>query len=92
MLAWRVIAGEVHLETCIKDLRERFARVELTVSPPLVAFRESVADPAEAPDAVHRPPKVCPGTVVLLISGLMVPFLQMHGRLLAESSGCHLLE
>ena len=32
-------AGEVHLETCIKDLRERFARVELVVSPPLVAFR-----------------------------------------------------
>lgn len=31
--------GEIHLETCIKDLRERFARVELLVSPPLVAFR-----------------------------------------------------
>lgn len=53
-----VSTGEVHLETCIKDLRERFARVELTVSPPLVAFRESVADPAEAPDIAHRPPKV----------------------------------
>ena len=24
-------AGEVHLETCIKDLKERFARVELQV-------------------------------------------------------------
>lgn len=31
--------GEVHLETCVKDLRERFARVDLVVSPPLVAFR-----------------------------------------------------
>ncbi len=48
----------MHLETCIQDLRERFARVELTVSPPLVAFRESVADPAEGPDAAPRPPKV----------------------------------
>lgn len=55
------LAGEVHLETCIQDLRERFARVELTVSPPLVAFRESVADPAEAPEVVHRLPKVCCG-------------------------------
>ena len=35
-------AGEVHLETCLKDLRERFARVPLSVSPPLVAFRETV--------------------------------------------------
>lgn len=32
-------AGEVHLETCIKDLQERFARCQLVVSPPLVAFR-----------------------------------------------------
>ncbi|WPT16578.1 Elongation factor-like GTPase 1 [Picochlorum sp. SENEW3] len=37
-------AGEVHLETCIKDLRERFARVELVVSPPLVRFKESIAE------------------------------------------------
>lgn len=42
-------AGEVHLETCVKDLTERFARVELSVSAPLVAFRESVLAPGEAP-------------------------------------------
>lgn len=36
-------AGEVHLERCVADLRERFARVELKVSPPLVSFREGVA-------------------------------------------------
>ena len=36
-------AGEVHLETCVKDLKERFARIDLLVSPPLVAFKESVA-------------------------------------------------
>lgn len=41
-------AGEVHLETCVKDLTERFARVELRVSAPLVAFRESVLAPGEA--------------------------------------------
>ncbi|KAE8712773.1 Zinc finger C-x8-C-x5-C-x3-H type family protein, putative isoform 1 [Hibiscus syriacus] len=29
-------AGEVHLERCIKDLKERFAKVSLEVSPPLV--------------------------------------------------------
>ncbi len=26
-------AGEVHLGTCLKDLRERFAKVELRVGP-----------------------------------------------------------
>lgn len=35
-------AGEVHLERCVTDLRERFARIELEVSPPLVAFRETI--------------------------------------------------
>ncbi|CAM6088803.1 unnamed protein product [Calypogeia fissa] len=37
-------AGEVHLERCIKDLKERFARVSLEVSPPLVAFRETIEE------------------------------------------------
>ena len=47
------------METVIKDLRERFARCELTVSPPLVAFRESAAYANEAPDAAALPsPKV----------------------------------
>ena len=52
------IAGEVHLETVIKDLKERFARIELQVSPPLVAFRESVFLPSESPEAVVKPAKV----------------------------------
>ncbi|KAH7443739.1 hypothetical protein KP509_02G048900 [Ceratopteris richardii] len=35
-------AGEVHLERCIKDLKERFAKVDLEVSAPLVAFKETI--------------------------------------------------
>ena len=52
------MAGEVHLEMCIKDLRERFARIDLQVSAPLVAFRESVFHPPESPDLSLDPPKV----------------------------------
>ncbi|GLC55413.1 hypothetical protein PLESTB_000984700 [Pleodorina starrii] len=63
-------AGEVHLGTCIKDLRERFARVELRVSPPLVAFRESVFCPSELPEGTPlgglagglKPPRVVEAT------------------------------
>jgi ribosome assembly protein 1 len=43
------VAGEVHLQRCLTDLRERFARVDVAASPPLVAFRERAAaslDPA----------------------------------------------
>ncbi|KAI8819560.1 uncharacterized protein EV422DRAFT_97212 [Fimicolochytrium jonesii] len=38
-----VCAGELHLERCLKDLRERFARCEIQVSPPIVPFRETIS-------------------------------------------------
>ena len=35
--------GELHLERCLKDLRERFAKgIHIHVSKPIVSFRESV--------------------------------------------------
>ncbi|SPO22426.1 probable Tef2 - translation elongation factor 2 -putative [Ustilago trichophora] len=45
-------AGELHLERCLKDLRERFAKCEIQVSPPLVPFRETCVRAPEMP-----PPK-----------------------------------
>ncbi|ETW04721.1 hypothetical protein H310_03871 [Aphanomyces invadans] len=38
-----VALGELHLERCVKDLTERFAKVPLRVSEPLVGFRETIA-------------------------------------------------
>ncbi|CAK9172010.1 unnamed protein product [Ilex paraguariensis] len=35
-------AGEVHLERCIKDLKERFAKISLEVSEPLVSYKETI--------------------------------------------------
>ncbi|KAM4744992.1 elongation factor-like GTPase 1 isoform 2-T3 [Anableps anableps] len=43
-----VTAGEVHLQRCLDDLRERFANIEISVSKPIIPFRETVV----------RPPKV----------------------------------
>ncbi|KAI0221601.1 Cytoplasmic GTPase/eEF2-like protein (ribosomal biogenesis) [Massospora cicadina] len=37
-----VTAGELHLERCLTDLRERFANIEIQVSPPIVPFRETI--------------------------------------------------
>ncbi|KAJ8750364.1 hypothetical protein K2173_014279 [Erythroxylum novogranatense] len=42
-------AGEVHLERCIKDLKERFAKVRLEVSPPLVSYKETIEGDASNP-------------------------------------------
>jgi len=34
--------GELHLERCVKDLRDRFAKVEIKVSQPIAIFRETL--------------------------------------------------
>uniref|UniRef100_UPI0037E8530F elongation factor-like GTPase 1 isoform X2 n=1 Tax=Semicossyphus pulcher TaxID=241346 RepID=UPI0037E8530F len=43
-----VTAGEVHLQRCLDDLRNRFAQIEISSSKPIIPFRETVV----------RPPKV----------------------------------
>lgn len=45
-------AGELHLERCLRDLRERFAKIEIQASPPIVPFRETAVQVADMP-----PPK-----------------------------------
>ena len=36
------VSGEVHLEKCIKDLEDEFAKVEVEVSDPIVTFKETI--------------------------------------------------
>lgn len=45
-------AGELHLERCLKDLRERFAKCEIQAGEPIVPYRESTVAAAEM-----NPPK-----------------------------------
>ena len=56
-------AGEVHLQRCILDLTESYAKCEISVSDPIVPFRETIVPPPEtdmvneAIDAENRPTK-----------------------------------
>ncbi|KAH0547533.1 hypothetical protein FGG08_000258 [Glutinoglossum americanum] len=55
-------AGELHLERCLKDLRERFARCEIQAGEPIVPYRESIVSAAEmAPPREKDLPR---GTIV----------------------------
>merc|ERR1719450_1186350 len=36
--------GELHVEICLKDLREEYAQCEFTVGDPVVSYRETVSD------------------------------------------------
>ncbi|XP_013413557.1 elongation factor-like GTPase 1 isoform X1 [Lingula anatina] len=38
-------AGEVHLQRCVDDIRERYSKIELNVSAPIVPFRETIVPP-----------------------------------------------
>eukprot|EP00884_Botryococcus_braunii_P007860 jgi/Botrbrau1/17075/Bobra.0285s0002.1 len=80
--------GEIHLETVLKDLQERFARVKLKHSPPLVAFRESVFYPPEQRDVVPKPVKVVEVTTANGVCTLRVrahPLPQSVAQALTES-------
>lgn len=45
-------AGELHLERCLKDLRERFAKCEIQAGEPIVPYRETIVSANDMP-----PPK-----------------------------------
>ncbi len=45
-------AGELHLERCLKDLRERFAKCEIQAGETIVPYRETIVSATEMP-----PPK-----------------------------------
>ena len=49
-----LVAGELHLERCLKDLRERFARCEVQVSEPLVPYRETIINAPEMSAPKHK--------------------------------------
>ncbi|KAG5651192.1 hypothetical protein H0H81_009545 [Sphagnurus paluster] len=65
-------AGELHLERCLKDLRERFARVEIQASKPIVPFRETATKaPDMAPTKIPNAPR---GTINGVSSSNIVQF------------------
>ena len=55
-------AGELHLERCVKDLRERFARCEIQTGEAIVPYRETITSAAEMAPAKN--PELGRGTVL----------------------------
>ena len=42
-----ITAGEVHLQRCLQDLRETYAKIDINASQPIVPFRETIIPPTE---------------------------------------------
>jgi ribosome assembly protein 1 len=47
-------AGELHLERCLTDLRERFARCEIQAGKPIVPYRETIVRAEEMRPATNK--------------------------------------
>ncbi|CAK7568339.1 MAG: Cytoplasmic GTPase/eEF2-like protein (ribosomal bioproteinsis) [Sporothrix epigloea] len=47
-------AGELHLERCLTDLRERFARCEIQAGAPIVPYRETIVRAEEMRPPVNK--------------------------------------
>lgn len=56
-------AGELHLERCLTDLRERFARCEIQAGEPIVPYRETIVRAEEMKPPVSK--ELGRGTVVV---------------------------
>ncbi|KAI9715304.1 MAG: Cytoplasmic GTPase/eEF2-like protein (ribosomal biogenesis) [Chrysothrix sp. TS-e1954] len=63
-------AGELHLERCLRDLRERFANCDIQVGAPIVPFRESIVSAAEM--SAPRDKQVPRGTVIGVVTSKQV--------------------
>ena len=50
-------AGELHLERCLKDLRERFAKCDIQAGEPIVPYRETIVSDLEmaSPKSKDKP-------------------------------------
>ena len=55
-------AGELHLERCLEDLRERFAKCEIQAGEPIVPYRETIVSATEMPPPKHK--ELPRGTVI----------------------------
>ncbi|KAI5286859.1 Cytoplasmic GTPase/eEF2-like protein (ribosomal biogenesis), partial [Ascosphaera acerosa] len=58
-----ITAGELHLERCLKDLQERFARCEIQAGEPIVPYRETIVRAADM--AASKRPELPRGTAVM---------------------------
>ena len=79
-------AGEVHLERCIRDLKETYAQVEVNVSSPIVPFRETIIEPPKTDmvnEELNEENKVVEDTSKEKVVELSTPNRQCTIRLLA---------
>lgn len=75
-------AGELHLERCLKDLRERFAKCDIQPGEPIVPYRETIVRAEEMEPPKH---KDLPRGTAIAIAASKVVSVRLHVRPLPEN-------
>lgn len=82
-------AGELHLERCLKDLRERFARCGIQPGAPIVPYRETILQVSEMNPPKN--PELPRGTVVSVVTQKQVT-IRLRVRPLPDEATDYLLK
>jgi len=82
-------AGELHLERCLKDLRERFAKIEIQSSPPVVPFRETIVS---VPDMAPPKEKDLPRGMILATTPSKSTTVKIQTRPLPKEVTSYLIQ
>lgn len=80
-------AGELHLERCLKDLKERFAGIEITSSQPVIPYRETIVQIPEMNPM--KQPELGRGVVELKLGKILIKY---HVRPLPADATQFLIE
>ncbi|KAL9129946.1 MAG: hypothetical protein Q9217_001748 [Psora testacea] len=75
-------AGELHLERCLKDLRERFAKCDIQAGEPIVPYRETIV---RAPEMAPPKNKDLPRGTVISITTSKQAAIRLQVRPLPHS-------
>ncbi|KAK5047125.1 hypothetical protein LTR84_007068 [Exophiala bonariae] len=75
-------AGELHLERCLKDLRERFAKCDIQPGEPIVPYRETIVKAEEMEPPKH---KDLPRGAAIAVTASKVVSVKLRVRPLPEN-------
>jgi ribosome assembly protein 1 len=78
-------AGEIHLERCLTDLRDRFARCEIQAGEPIVPYRETIVRAEEMKPPANK--ELGRGTVIAVTTSKQVTVRLQVRPLPAEVTG-----
>ncbi|OMJ79896.1 hypothetical protein SteCoe_19983 [Stentor coeruleus] len=79
-----VACGEVHLQRCVKDLEVTFAKIPITISKPIVSFRETVMEGGKTFSAITANKRIQIIATAYPLPENLIEFLEFNFEILKK--------